>query len=119
MKSKLFIFEDDADAIRMYQLAFKEKYDLTICSTFSNAVYTLENTSGFHAYILDVYDPKSRFNGTDLISLIQSNNIIFVTAFDMAFQMTEKYKNYAYMRKPVFSYKALMQLIDSVIIKKY
>jgi CheY-like chemotaxis protein len=74
--------------------------------------------SSFDAYILDVYDPQSRFNGTELVDLIKSDKIIFVTAFDMHFQMREKYTNFAYMQKPVFSYKELIELIKKVIDEK-
>jgi DNA-binding NtrC family response regulator len=118
MKSRIFIFEDDENTIKLYKVHFKDLFDITIASTFSNAVYTLENSSSFDAYILDVYDPHSRFNGTDLINLIKSDKIIFVTAFDMRFQMSEKYRKFAYMQKPVFSYKELIELIKKVVDEK-
>jgi hypothetical protein len=44
MKSRLFIFEDDESTIKLYKAHFKDVFDITIASTFSNAVYTLENS---------------------------------------------------------------------------
>jgi CheY-like chemotaxis protein len=115
VKGKLFIFEDSDIEIKLYQAKFKDVFECTFAKTFSNAIYTLENASGFDAYIIDVYDANSRFNGTELVDLIKSDKIIFVTAFDMHFQMREKYKKLHYMQKPIFNYQKLIELIKNVI----
>lgn len=115
MRNRVFIYEDDDTTAILYNLALGKYFDITFVGTFSNAVYTLDNSPEFDCYIIDLFDKTSKYNGADLIPLINSKKIIFVTALDMSFQMSEKYKDLHYIRKPIFNYGEFIELINNVI----
>ena len=114
---RIFVLEDDeAIGIGLSYTLEREKYEVTLVKTVSEAKKTVENKE-FDLYILDLTLPDG--NGYEVCSLIKSKGdlpVIFLTAYDDEINVVTGFELGAddYISKP-FRVRELLARVKSVL----
>jgi len=101
VSKNILVLEDDDMNYRLIEL-FLKGHKLFRARFAHEALKLIEEHDEFDLYILDIFLKESRFNGLDIIKLLDSNSkILIYTALDIGYVIQNKYSNYAYLQKPV------------------
>jgi len=84
MKKRVLILEDDRSTVLLYNKLLYE-YDLSIANNIPDAITLIDNNKPFDCYIFDIHIRGSKFNGSELISKVNKNRVIVVSAIDLAY----------------------------------
>lgn len=97
----ILVLEDDESSYKLISLVLNG-YNVFRAKNIIEAINLLEKHEYFDLYILDVFIRGSKFNGLDLIKLVDKNSkILIYTALDINYIMEHKYNEYFYIQKPV------------------
>ena len=118
LESKNILVLEDSDLSYKLTSLFLKGYNLFRARTASEALKLIEEYEEFDLYVLDVFIKGSKFNGLDIIKLLDKDSkVLIYTALDMSYIMENKYTQYFYLQKPVTQKEFKKRVEDIFAIK--
>lgn len=100
MSKKIFILEDDVITSKLYGLLLSD-YELTFAKTINEAIAKVKDKT-FDLYVIDIYIQDDEESGLSFADMLFDKKIIICSSLDITFiQKQIRYKNYAYIQKPI------------------